>query len=65
MSGDLPVRMTPSTAPARPARPPRALPDKASFALGDVVYLDSGSQHPISSSGRAAVEKYLAMQPQR
>ena len=29
-----------------------ALPDKASFLAGDVTYLDSGTQHPISIAGK-------------
>jgi selenocysteine lyase/cysteine desulfurase len=39
----------------------RALPDKSAFAATDTAYLDSGSQHPISLGGKAAVERYLAM----
>lgn len=36
-----------------------ALPDRASFLVGDVCYLDSGSQHPISKGAHAAVDAYL------
>lgn len=46
---------------ARPDASPRTLPDKAAFAPTDLAYLDSGSQHPISLGGKAAVEAYLAM----
>ena len=35
----------------------RALPDKSAFAATDTAYLDSGSQHPISLGGKAAVER--------
>ncbi|MBP6514308.1 MAG: aminotransferase class V-fold PLP-dependent enzyme [Steroidobacteraceae bacterium] len=46
---------------AKPEPSPRTLPDKAAFAATDLAYLDSGSQHPISLGGKAAVEAYLAM----
>lgn len=36
------------------------LPDKASFNTKGQVYLDSGTQHPLSLGARAAVEAYLA-----
>jgi selenocysteine lyase/cysteine desulfurase len=36
------------------------LPDKTAFVATDVTYLDSGTQHPISIAGRAAIEAYLA-----
>ncbi|MFO1402764.1 MAG: aminotransferase class V-fold PLP-dependent enzyme [Steroidobacteraceae bacterium] len=36
------------------------LPDKSSFLDSGLAYLDSGSQHPLSIGGRAAVEAYLA-----
>jgi selenocysteine lyase/cysteine desulfurase len=36
-----------------------ALPDRAAFVTGDVCYLDSGSQHPISQGAHAAVDTYL------
>jgi selenocysteine lyase/cysteine desulfurase len=39
---------------------PPALPDKASFAPSGLTYLDSGTQHPISSGARAALESYIA-----
>ncbi|MBB5519570.1 aminotransferase class V-fold PLP-dependent enzyme [Amphiplicatus metriothermophilus] len=42
------------------AQPPRALPDKDSFALSDVVYLDSGSQHPISLAAKTEIDAYFA-----
>ena len=38
---------------------PATLPDRASFPLGSTVYLNSGSQHPISRQADAAVSAYL------
>lgn len=37
------------------------LPDLDEFPKGDYTYLDAGSQHPISKSAKAAVERYLSM----
>lgn len=34
------------------------LPDRHNFRLGDTVYLDAGSQHPISNMARASLEAY-------
>jgi selenocysteine lyase/cysteine desulfurase len=45
--------------PALPAAP-TSLPDKASFYVSDLTYLDSGSQHPASRGAKAAAEAYLA-----
>lgn len=45
-----------SPAPAAAA----ALPFRAGYAATDITYLDSGSQHPISLGGRAALDRYLA-----
>jgi selenocysteine lyase/cysteine desulfurase len=44
---------------------PKSLPDKVNFDQGDGIYLDSGSQHPMSLGARAAVEDYFnkRMQP--
>lgn len=42
-----------------PASPPSALPDRASFRL-EGVYLNAGSQHPISRPARASLEAYLS-----
>ena len=53
-----------SPAAASPAAPftaamPLTLPDRASFNLGSSVYLNAGSQHPISRPARASLEAYL------
>jgi selenocysteine lyase/cysteine desulfurase len=50
-----PVRRT-SALEAAAAR----LPDRAAFQDTDIIYLDSGSFHPISRGARAAIESYLA-----
>lgn len=39
--------------------PVRSLPDKSSFLMKGLTYLDSGSQHPASAGARAAAEAYL------
>ena len=44
---------------SQPATVPAALPDRASFSLGDTVYLNAGSQHPFSKQARASVDAYL------
>lgn len=36
------------------------LPDRAAFRATDIVYLDSGSVHPVSLGAQAAVQTYLA-----
>jgi selenocysteine lyase/cysteine desulfurase len=44
-----------------PQAPPSAsLPFKQGFAATDVIYLDSGSQHPISLGAQAEAHRYLA-----
>ncbi|PKP79976.1 MAG: aminotransferase [Alphaproteobacteria bacterium HGW-Alphaproteobacteria-18] len=52
-----------SSAAASPAAqavlPGAALPDRASFDLGASVYLNAGSQHPISRQARASIDAYL------
>lgn len=50
-----------SSAAASPPAPlaPAALPDRASFNLGTSIYLNAGSQHPISRPARASIEAYL------
>jgi selenocysteine lyase/cysteine desulfurase len=50
---------------AVPVSFPKSLPDKVNFNQADVVYLDSGSQHPMSLGSRAAVDDYFnkRMQP--
>lgn len=49
-----------STADASPAaaQPPSSLPDRSNFDL-EGVYLNAGSQHPISRPARASLEAYL------
>ncbi|WP_084396539.1 aminotransferase class V-fold PLP-dependent enzyme [Henriciella aquimarina] len=52
------------TAAAMPAGPQTgsasaALPDLQNFSLGRTVYLNAGSQHPISKPARASIEAYL------
>lgn len=37
-----------------------ALPDRAAFMRSNLVYLDSGTQHPISLAGKAAQDDYTA-----
>jgi selenocysteine lyase/cysteine desulfurase len=41
------------------ALPPDALPDKNSFRIQGITYLDSGSQHPMSIDARFAVQSYM------
>lgn len=48
-----PASASPATAPL-----PAALPDRASFDV-EGVYLNAGSQHPISRPARASLEAYL------
>lgn len=36
-----------------------SLPDRESFQLGSTVYLNAGSQHPISHPARASLDAYL------
>lgn len=55
-----PAPASADTAAAPAARPAAELPDRSGFATGDLTYLDSGSQHPMSRGSRAAVERYLA-----
>ena len=43
-----------------PAPATSVLPDKTAFAATDVLYLDSGSQHPISLGALAESNRYLA-----
>lgn len=43
-----------------PASNTLSLPDRKSFALTDVAYLDSGTMHPVSLGAKAAVAAYLA-----
>lgn len=38
---------------------PAHLPDRQSFDLGNTVYLNAGSQHPISRQARASINAYL------
>jgi selenocysteine lyase/cysteine desulfurase len=38
----------------------RQLPDKTSFVPSGITYLDSGSQHPVTTGAKAAVDSYLA-----
>jgi len=47
------------TVESQPAAVPAALPDRASFSLGETVYLNAGSQHPFSKQARASVDAYL------
>lgn len=42
-----------------PAPAPTSLPDRTSFSLGSVVYLNAGSQHPISNQAHRSVEAYM------
>ena len=54
----------PGEAAAMPAGPraapkPSALPDRSNFSLGDTVYLNAGSQHPISKPARVSISAYL------
>ena len=42
-----------------PAPTSARLPDRESFPGGDVVYLDSGTMHPISPGARAALQTYM------
>ncbi|HEY7906525.1 MAG TPA: aminotransferase class V-fold PLP-dependent enzyme [Wenzhouxiangella sp.] len=37
------------------------LPDLDEFPKGEYIYLDAGSQHPIGTGAKAAVERYLQM----
>ncbi|WP_145734027.1 aminotransferase class V-fold PLP-dependent enzyme [Nitrospirillum pindoramense] len=61
MAEIVPAAAAPQSAPA-PGKSalPRQLPDKSSFLTGEGVYLDSGSQHPISFGARTAVDTYLS-----
>lgn len=61
-AGALPVAKLGSHADAQSTAavaPAPALPDKRSFLVRDITYLDSGSQHPASVGARAAAEAYL------
>lgn len=49
---------TASTAPTAQPAPP-ALPDRTSFSPAG-IYLNAGSQHPISQQARASLDAYLA-----
>lgn len=57
LAGAAACRSAASASPP-PAAPPSALPDRASFGL-EGVYLNAGSQHPISRPARASLEAYL------
>lgn len=46
-----------AVSPLAPA--PTSLPDRSSFSLGSVVYLNAGSQHPISNQAHGSVEAYM------
>jgi selenocysteine lyase/cysteine desulfurase len=41
------------------ASAPIHLPDRLSFSLGSVIYLNAGSQHPISNQAHASLEAYM------
>ncbi|MBB6250845.1 aminotransferase class V-fold PLP-dependent enzyme [Nitrospirillum iridis] len=49
-----------AAAPAQKPGLPTRFPDKSSFLPSDLVYLDSGSQHPVSLGAKAAVDTYLS-----
>jgi selenocysteine lyase/cysteine desulfurase len=61
VSGALSVLGLGTRAVGAPVIPPHnlGLPDKTSFLMKDITYLDSGSQHPTSAGAKAAVEAYL------
>jgi selenocysteine lyase/cysteine desulfurase len=44
---------------AKPLGAAAPLPDRSAFDLGDTTYLDSGTMHPVSVGGKAAVDAYL------
>ncbi|MEA1648369.1 aminotransferase class V-fold PLP-dependent enzyme [Nitrospirillum sp. BR 11164] len=62
MAEVVPAAVGAQTAPAAAPKPalPTRFPDKASFFPSDLVYLDNGSQHPISTGAKAAVDTYLS-----
>ncbi|WP_211107046.1 aminotransferase class V-fold PLP-dependent enzyme [Nitrospirillum amazonense] len=62
MAEVVPAAVGAQTAPAVAPKPtlPTHFPDKASFFPHDLVYLDSGSQHPVSTGAKAAVDTYLS-----
>lgn len=60
LAGAAACRSTASASPgATPARAAATLPDRSSFHLGTSIYLNAGSQHPISQPARASVDAYL------
>ncbi|TWB40688.1 selenocysteine lyase/cysteine desulfurase [Nitrospirillum viridazoti] len=62
MAEVVPAAVGAQTAPTGASKPtlPTRFPDKASFFPHDLVYLDSGSQHPVSTGAKAAVDTYLS-----
>lgn len=60
LAGAAACRSTAAASPQAAAPLPTALPDRASFDLGSSVYLNAGSQHPISRPARASLEAYIA-----
>lgn len=60
LAGAAACRSSAAASPAaQAALPGAALPDRASFDLGASVYLNAGSQHPISRQARASIDAYL------
>lgn len=59
LAGAAACRSPASAAPAATSGALASLPDRASFGLGEGVYLNAGSQHPISHPARASIEAYL------
>lgn len=59
LAGAAACRSTASAAPVATSGALSRLPDRASFGLGEGVYLNAGSQHPISLPARASIEAYL------
>ncbi|MEA1672953.1 aminotransferase class V-fold PLP-dependent enzyme [Nitrospirillum sp. BR 11163] len=61
MAEIVPAAVDAQIAPTAPKSSlPTRFPDKASFFPHDLVYLDSGSQHPVSTGAKAAVDAYLS-----
>ncbi|ABI76715.1 aminotransferase, class V [Hyphomonas neptunium ATCC 15444] len=60
LAGAAACRSPAAASPAASVSPTAGnLPDRTSFNLGSSVYLNAGSQHPISRPARASIDAYL------
>lgn len=59
LAGAAACRSTAAASPVAATPGTTSLPDRASFDLGQSIYLNAGSQHPVSLPARASINAYL------